>query len=165
MVINEKGRLFGKINIIDFIVIVVILVFTASIGYRFLKPNTEAPFLKRLDDVQIEFYQEEVNSFTANSISIGDPVRESVQNADFGRVVDIKIGEAVSWTQTDDGRNIPAPKEGYSSIYITMDTKGIIGRNGVTIGNSVYHIGQTMVLYVGNSAFWGRISDIREKGE
>ncbi|MGI6776488.1 MAG: DUF4330 domain-containing protein [Acetivibrionales bacterium] len=165
MIVNKKGRLFGKVNVIDLFVMLVIIAVIAGVGYTYINRNKEASFSRNLEDIQVEFYQEEVNDFTAKSIKIGDPVRESVQNASFGRVTDIKIEEAVSWIKTGDGKNISAPKPGYSSVYITMEAKGIIGSNGVTIDNSVYRIGQTMVLYVGNSAFWGRISDITKKGD
>lgn len=39
--IDEKGRLFGKINIIDFAVAVVILFLVAAVGYKVLGPKVQ----------------------------------------------------------------------------------------------------------------------------
>ena len=38
--IDEKGRLFGKINIVDLLVILVILIAAAVLGVKFLSPNS-----------------------------------------------------------------------------------------------------------------------------
>ena len=36
MLIDEKGRLFGKINIVDFIVAAVIVLGVLGVGYKFI---------------------------------------------------------------------------------------------------------------------------------
>jgi hypothetical protein len=163
MVIDREGRLFGKVSVIDILIICVVLIAVAGIGYKFSTSNISGPFTK-VDHIQVVFYQEEIPDYVANAVKNGDPVRESLQYSDFGTVVDVQIGDAVSWVETDSGENVPAPKPGYSSVYITMDAKGIIGENGVTIDNSVYYVGKTIELYVGNATFEGRIADVRKKG-
>lgn len=40
--IDEKGRLFGKINIVDLLVILVIVIAAVVLGMKFLKPGTAA---------------------------------------------------------------------------------------------------------------------------
>ena len=37
--IDEKGRLFGKINIVDLLVILVVIIAAAVLGVKFLKPG------------------------------------------------------------------------------------------------------------------------------
>ncbi len=37
--IDEKGRLFGKINIIDLVVVLLVLLLVAAVGYKFLSPK------------------------------------------------------------------------------------------------------------------------------
>lgn len=40
--IDEKGRLFGKINIVDLLVILVIIIAAAVLGMKFLKPGSSS---------------------------------------------------------------------------------------------------------------------------
>ncbi|MCR4437149.1 MAG: DUF4330 domain-containing protein [Clostridiales bacterium] len=163
MIIDSKGKLFGKVSIIDILIILVLVAAAAGVGYKFTKSKTASPFVKT-DTLEVQFYQEEVNDFTAKAIKEGDLAMESEQSADFGKVTDIKIGKAVSWAQNPVGQVIPSSKPGYSSIYITMETKGVLGDTGVKIGNGTYNIGKTITLKVGKALFFGRISDIQKKG-
>ena len=39
--IDEKGRLFGKVNIVDLIIIVIVLAAAAFIGMKLLGPESE----------------------------------------------------------------------------------------------------------------------------
>jgi len=161
LIIDNKGRLFGKISIIDILIILIIIAAAAGIGYKYTKSKTASPFVKT-DDIQVRFYVEEAPDFAVNAVKIGDPVKESLQNTGLGRVSDITTGKSVSWVQTDKGEYVPASKEGYSSCVITMDAKGFYGSNGVSINNTDYYIGRTIVLYVGNAALAGRISGLEK---
>ena len=38
--IDEKGRLFGKVNIVDLLIILIVLAAAAFLGYRFLGPDS-----------------------------------------------------------------------------------------------------------------------------
>ena len=47
--IDEKGRLFGKINIVDLLVILVVLIAAVVLGLKFLKPNVTGGELETED--------------------------------------------------------------------------------------------------------------------
>jgi hypothetical protein len=161
MIIDNKGRLFGKISIIDILIVVIIIVAVAGIGSKFVKSKTASPFVKT-DKIQVQFYVEDAPDYAIKAVKIGDPVRESIQNTGLGKVIDIKIDKSVSWVQTDKGEYVAASREGYLSCVLTMEAEGIYGNNGVSINNTEYYIGRTLVLYVGNSALSGRIYDLRK---
>jgi len=163
MIIKE-GKLFGKINVIDLAVVIVILLAAAGFALRTMGKSPVRPLAAGTEDIQIEFYQEEAPEFAARAVKIGSPAREARQNADFGRVADIKIDKSVSWVDSDKGAYVKSTKPGYCSVRITMDAKGSFGATGVTIDNSVYYVGNTINLYAGNAVFYGWISDIRRKG-
>jgi hypothetical protein len=161
MIIDNKGRLFGKISIIDILIVVIIVVAVAGIGSKFARSKTASPFVKT-DKIQVRFYVEDAPDYAVKAVKIGDPVKESIQNTGLGKVVDIKIDRSVSWVQTDKGEYVAASREDHSSCVVTMEADGIYGNNGVSINNTEYYIGRTILLYVGNSALSGRISDLRK---
>ena len=162
MIIDDKGRLFGKVSIID-IIAVLIIVAIGIFGYRYVFSSSTSYLAPKDDTIQIVFYEEEVSSFTANRVKIGDPARERLQNADFGKVVDVKVGESVSWGESDEGHFVSTGKEGFSSIYITMEAKGIMDRSGIIIDKAQYYIGQYITLYVGDCALYGTIHYAEKK--
>lgn len=153
----------GKFTVIDLVIIMVVIVSIIGVGRKFSKAKVSTPFVAKMDKIQISYFIEEIPEYAAKAIEMGSPVRESIQNSNFGTVSDIKIEDSISWSRADDGSFVASSKEGYSSLYITMDGEGIIGTNGVTIDKSVYYIGQTVTIYAGNSILQnGRIADIKK---
>jgi len=164
MIIDSKGKLFGKISIIDIMVILVVIIAVVGIGYKFTRPNAGNTVFTKQDDIQIKFLVDEVQDFIVDAIKVGDPVRESVQNASFGRVSNIETGDAIIWLTTEDGQNVKVSREGFYSVVITMDAKGMKDNLGVLIDKANYYVGQTLTLYVGNAALYnGRITEITVK--
>jgi len=164
MIMDKKGKLFGKLSIVDIVIVLALIAIVAVAGYKFIRPDTASPFTTKTDEIRLQFYAEEVPEYAAKAIKVGDPAKESLQNAGFGHVSDIKTDKSISWVDTDKGEYIAGTKKGYSSVVITLDGTGILSGNGVKIGNGQYYIGQTIVLYVGNSSLQGRISKIEKNG-
>lgn len=161
MIIDKEGRLFGKISIIDILTLLLFFligfVFFKQLGVINNKPAT------KLDNIELVFYQEEVNDFTANSVELGQPSKETLKNISFGEVTQIDIDESISWDKDPDGKQVPASRDGYKSIYITTSTQGKATDNGVILSGEEYYVGQTIVFKVGNAMFYGDIAGIKVK--
>lgn len=157
----NKDRKF-KLNIFDALALV-LLIFTAVFGARMLFAGGKPEVQVQMDAMVVEFYVEESPDFAVNAIDVGMYARDPGREADFGKVTDIKIGDAKVFVETGDGEMVFAPKEGYSSVTITFDSLGFYGNNGVRFGSSLYYIGMWTTMDVGESRFWGRISAISKK--
>lgn len=157
MVIDNKGRVFGKISIIDILFVLIALALGALVLFKLGFLSSDQGVVVNKNKVEVVFYQEEVNNFSSDNVHVGDPASEALQNVSFGNVTDIKIGESVSWDSTVEGKQFSASREGYSSIYISMEAYGTLGPNGINLGGSTYYIGQTITLRAGNSIFYGKI--------
>ncbi|NLC69017.1 MAG: DUF4330 family protein [Clostridiaceae bacterium] len=72
MLIDEKGRLFGKINVVDFVVIAVIVLAVLGVGYKLLSSSTI--LFKKAEIFEIVFYNEVLINEVADSINEGDMV-------------------------------------------------------------------------------------------
>lgn len=149
-----------KFTWIDLAIIIVLLVSVAGTVYKFSKASVAAPAAPK-EKILITFYMENVHNNIVNAIKTGDQAVEVVQNSNFGKVTDITTGDSIFWSSGEDGQLVPSGREGYSSLVMTMETEGIINKNGVTIGNSVYHVGLTVTLNTGKCTLKdGRISKI-----
>ncbi len=157
--IDKNGKLFGKISIIDIGIVLLLLIAALFIVYKLGVFSPKQVITGSTDKIRIVFYQEEVNSFTAENVKLKDPASDSMLNTSFGQVVDIEVADSVSWGKDKDGKQVRSTKTGWSAVSITMEAAGTIGSNGITIGGSRYYIGQLVTLKAGTSVFYGRITD------
>jgi hypothetical protein len=162
LIIDSKGKLFGKVSLIDIIVVLIIVGAIAGIAYKFTTSKSGG-ILQTKDKLEIVFFGEEVPEYAAKLISDGDIVREVVQNANFGTVTDVKLDKSKSYAPDALGKWQVSSKEGFNSIMITISGEGKYATDGITIDNSVYYIGKTIELKVGNEALYGRIYNITRK--
>jgi len=75
--IDDKGKLFGKISIIDILVVCLILGGIAGAYYKFGRSNTISPFVKP-DRIEMTFFTEDVVEFVGAGIKAGDLVKDRV---------------------------------------------------------------------------------------
>lgn len=162
MIMDNKGRLFGKISIVDVVIIFVVVAAIAGIGYKFSKSKMLNPFSQG-DTVQIQFFWEETPEYAVESIKVGDTARDPSRNAVFGTVKEVKKGPSISWGVDSQGRQVKSSKEGYNSVLVTVEGKGIYSSNGVSFDGSEYAVGKTLEVRAGNGTFWCRISGISKK--
>jgi hypothetical protein len=155
--IDKSGRLFGKLNIIDLIFIILMLAAAVFAMSRFGVFSPEKAAGTADNKMLLTMYQEEANTFTVSNIKPGDPVSESFQNTDFGKVSGIEIGEPVNWGADQDGRQTAAGRDGYSSIKLEIEAPGTVTSSGLTISGAKYYVGQILVIRVGTSTLYARV--------
>lgn len=157
--IVKNGKLFGKISIIDIIIVVALVAVLLFIAGRLGIFSPKQAVASNTGKMRITFYQEEVNTFTVDNIKTGDPVSESLKNVSLGNVVDIKSDKSISWGVNNDGKQVKSTKAGFSSVYITTEANGLIDSNGIMAGGSRFNIGQALYVRFGTSIIWCRIYD------
>lgn len=162
MILDKKGRIFGKVSIIDVLIVLILIAGVAVAWPKFFKKDTGTPLTVKNDKLRIVLYQEEAPIFAADAINIGDAATEKVLNSSFGKVTDVKKDKSVSWAKTKDGKQVRSSKDDFSSIYITLEGSGIYGNNGVKIGNGEYFVGQQVNVFVGSSILYMNISEIEK---
>lgn len=149
-----------KLTWIDIAIVLVIIVSIAGVSYKFAKSRVNTPTVAK-EKILISYYMEYAPDNAIEAIKVGSPVVESVQNSGFGKVKEIVTGDSIYWESGDDGHLTGSPREGFSSLILTMETEGVINKNGVAIDKSLYYVGQTISIYAGGSSLKdGRISKI-----
>ncbi len=158
--IDKNGKVFGKINIIDLLVLLILVVAIAVVGVKFITPgDTE------LQTLEMEFYTEEVNDWVAEKINPGDVLYDGTYDLKLGTVVKAVQDEPMTWGLTQEGQYVLAPRDGYCSLTVIGEVQGVKTANGAEIDGNMYGVGHSMVLYAGDAKMYLRVSDIRVKGE
>ncbi len=143
----------------------IVIIGIAGLSGKFSKAKIGAQALAQ-EKILITFFMENTPDCTIDAIEEGDQVRESIQNSSFGKVTAVERSESIFWANNDAGEFVSSPREGYSSLSLTMEALGTINSNGVSIDKSLYYVGQTISLYAGNSYLKdGRIAKIEKAGD
>jgi len=162
MLIDEKGRLFGKINVVDFIVVAVIILAIAGVGYKVLSSSM---LFKKAEMLEIVFYNEDLMQQIADSIKDGDKVKDSVKNTVFGEVVKKEVDKSIVFASNDKGELVQTTRPGYVSMKLYVQAEGVYTDTGYLINDTDYYVGRSLELRAGTSVIWTRIVDIRRLGE
>ncbi|MCL2164068.1 MAG: DUF4330 domain-containing protein [Oscillospiraceae bacterium] len=162
MVIDKNGKVFGKISVIDIIIVLFLIAAVGFAGSRYLFSDTQSALTgSGSEKLEITFYAEEVNDFVVDAISIGDSTMEMAQYASFGTVSDIVVGPSITWSPDTEGNVHAAAKEGYyKSVTLKMNANGSINDVGFSVDGTTYFVGRTIILYVGKAGFQGRIASV-----
>ena len=161
MLMDKNGKLFGKVSIIDILVVVVILGMAAGVYYKFVKSDTPSVF-NRPEKIRSVFYVDEAADFTQKDLVPGVMVREAVQSSVLGTVTAVKTAPSVSYGVNSQGEWKQSTKPGYISLEITLEGEGFYGASGVTFGGSAFYVGKYYEVRFGNVALYGRIKSIEK---
>jgi hypothetical protein len=143
-ILDEKGRLFGKVNLFDLIVLLVLIALVTGVGYKYLVSNNN--IILNQSDIQVKLWIEDVKDVSVKAINVGDIVREYDSNNLFGEVIKKEVKPHYEEVETADGRVVHAPVEGKHDVYVTLKCKGIVSDNAISIGSKEVRIGGTIVI-------------------
>jgi|LSQX01.3.fsa_nt_gb hypothetical protein len=164
MIIDKKGKLFGKVSVVDVIILLIVLL-AAVAGYNYMISKNASTVSSKTDRVELVFYGEEAPTFAIDAVKQGDVARDHEKGTVFGNVTeDIKKDKAKKYTDNDEGQKITLSREGYSSYYLTVEGNGVASDTGVIMGGSEYQIGKLITIRVGNAIFQGNIHSYKKKG-
>lgn len=156
--IDKNGKIGGKVNLIDLLIVIVILAAIAFVGYRFILKDKTG--IINNETVILEFTSEEVNDFTIERLEAGAPVLDYDENNYLGTVTGFELGEPASYEVNEYGETVRLSLPGCNSVVLTAEAAGTLDGNGVVIGGARYGIGHTMIIFAGDCKLFGKISGI-----
>lgn len=137
--IDDKGRLFGLVNIVDLAVVLLVVAVAARIGLksrllRAVNPSTLKP-------VEVVLLIEDVRPATANAVSEGDTIVNAKSNAVLGELIAKEVVPALKEVETADGRLVEAEAPYRKDVYITVRGQGQVTENVIILGGYEMRVG------------------------
>lgn len=162
MIIDKKGKLFGKISIIDILIVVVIIGAIAGFAYKITKSSTVTPFTKT-DQLELYLITDDADSFVLNSIHEGDIVKDRASNVVLGTLQSIEYSDAKIQGINDSGEVVLSSRPDHISLRIKVIGSGLYSESSTSsIGNVNYYINRSMEVAVGDVILWLRIQEINK---
>jgi hypothetical protein len=141
--IDDKGKIFGLINIIDLLIILLVV---GVVGRFALKAQMQKPSGVQAQNIEVVLLVKDVRDATAGVIKEGDIVRETKSNTVLGKITKVDVQPAVTLVETADGRVVNYPNPVLRDIYITLEGSGSAGENAIVLGNNEIRIGTTLAV-------------------
>lgn len=140
MMIDEKGKLFGKISVIDCLIILVLVIAIAGCAYKFL--GNDDLGVTKSDSFTTVVKINGVRAFYLDAIKKGEVIYEQYGN-ELGTVTAIEVEPYRAVLSGDKEGQLLTYSDRYT-IYLTLASKGTVNDNG-------FFAGGTRQVYGGSS--------------
>ncbi|MBI4733848.1 MAG: DUF4330 domain-containing protein [Rubrobacteridae bacterium] len=138
--IDEKGRVFGRINLIDFTLMLGVVI-AVALAFVLLTKQGKVVTVPENKTIQYNMLVKAVRPEVAGFIKKGDLVKKQLTKNPIGTVKDVEIKPARVLIDTDEGRRIVTTSPVEVDATITIETKGRTGADIISAGNEVLNVG------------------------
>ena len=120
----KNGKLFGKLNVFDFAVILLILVLLFGIGYKFLVLNREEA--KNTVTVTYDLKIKSVRDLTVNAFQVGDTVYHYKLEENIGTITAVTPSPAVDYMETLEGEIVNATVQDRYDLVVSVKGTAVL---------------------------------------
>ena len=138
--IDRQGKIFGRISLVDIIIVLAILLLIAGLVYRRATPRF-ADMLRPDDTFYITLEVNRIRNIIAeDSVIVGDMLFRQHERLPLGRIVSVERHPATEiLLRRSDGTAILAEMEERYMLLITVEATGSVTERGYFI-NGIDHI-------------------------
>lgn len=154
--IDKKGKLFGVINFIDFLCILLVVAIALFLTTR----NKKATIVDAEKVVTVKFFGEDVANYISEVVKVGDRLEDESKNLFLGTIKQVNISDSVVYSIDQNGNSVKSKKEGYNAIEVIAELKAQTFENGIIIEGNKYGVGHSLTVRAGKGVVWGRISGL-----
>ncbi len=124
MLFDDKGKLFGKISIIDLLIVVLVVAAIGGVYFKFFVVD-KGTSAGHLDTIQ---YQVKtitgVRQFSVDAIEEGIDVFDGINGRHMGKVVKLEATPSKDFITKADGTNVEAEKPDRFDVVVTIEVQG-----------------------------------------
>ncbi len=156
--IDEKGRLFGKVNIID---LAFVLLLALAVGFYALTSGRGLETAVPNPNITIVVESEPLRPTVGDDIKPGDEI--SIWNGSTSLVIGkVDKVEFVPYPNRADvdGKIVVAPDPVYKMARLTITGPGLVGKNTITMNSQVVMEGYKFYIRSSRSNFYVVVTDV-----
>ena len=140
-VIDHNGRLFGKISVIDVLVVLVVIALAGALCVKNSRPHTGTSVTTQ--PITFQVVVEGAQDYLKDNIHVGDKVYDlnySSGNSPLGEITAIEEQPGSKMATFTDGTTGLAEVEDGVNLLLTIEGEGLINDKGYSL-NRVYDLG------------------------
>lgn len=136
--IDEKGKLFGKVNAIDLCVLIIVIALAFGAYYKFVVMNkTSSSASTQRIEYKVEI--ERVRDVALNNLKLGDTLYDKTSGNAIGTITNIESEPAEGRIKYDDGSVAVGEVENRYNIILTVEADGVVNESGSFV-NRTYEL-------------------------
>lgn len=152
--IDKEGKLFGKINIIDLLIILVVVAALIFVAIKVIGHDSNAGEAQG-SKVRIGFYAAQVEEgFDENVFYEGAPLYEDLTNVSLGKLTDWNVEPEYEYQVNSEGETVKLEHTNNHFVNITAEVEGTMAPDGLHIGSSLYCVGAHYTIHVGTGKLY-----------
>jgi len=159
--IDHNGRLFGKISIIDVLVILVVAALAAALSFKSNQTHTGTTVTS--DTITYQVLATGVRGYVSDAVQVGDYMydKDRTSGGTLGEITAVEVLEGTKLAELKDGSLAMAPAEDSVNLLLTIQGKGIVSE-GRYLLNRIYDLGvnSSRNFYTQYAEFTGTVYSI-----
>lgn len=161
---DNKGKSFGKLNMVDYIIIFVLLALVGGVYYVFFGGSDKQ--VVETSKVLYEFEITNVNKAFVDAITPGDPIRDNIRGSEIGKVVS-KASRNATMLNEDiiNGRYVIADVPDMYDVVITIEGQANITPANIIVGGAEIKVGKKFSIKGKGYANQGFVTKITLAGQ
>ena len=161
--IDRNGRLFGKVSVIDLIVVAVVLVLAVALNMKNNHLSHTSTSVTN-DPITYQVLVSGSRNYVADAIREGDLMfdQDRSSGGTLGKIVDIEVLPSAKMAEFNDGTVDVVPAEDCVNLLLTVQGEGIVS-DGRVLLNRIYDLGVNSArnFYTKYAQFTGTVTDIQ----
>ena len=134
---DNKGKLFGKINIVDLLVIVIIVVAIAVTYFKF-NLSAHSDVTNSNGQVQYTLVTKAVRMYTVNQLVVGDKIFDEESGKCVGEIVNVEYKPAYDYVIKTDGTPVYNPIPEKYDVSVTVCSDAVINDSGISANGAKF---------------------------
>lgn len=160
MLIDEKGRLFGKVSIVDILIVLVIVTAISGIYYKAVKSGL-GPIQLNQDKILMTFQSNsEASQSVVDSLNEGDMIYDWEKGTLIGKLIKKEVVPLKIHASTYEGQWEYSEKPDLFSVIMTIECNGVVGADSIKIAGRDYLAGHSMIMKSRAAKFYGQIQKL-----
>ena len=159
--IDKNGKIFGKINIIDLLIILIIIAAAVFFATKAFTPAQEASE-SETTTLRVVFCSNKAPSGIAESIEIGSPAFEDTTDVPFGKVVSVESAPAYTYMVDDEGNQVKTEVAYTDEVYVTVELEGKLTDKGLYVDGRLYGVGASFTMHFGKTSLYAYVNGVSE---
>lgn len=160
MFIDEKGKLFGKVSIVDMLIVLIVLMAAVGVYYKASKSGLGPIQLKQDKLVITILTSSEARQSVVDCLNVGDAIYDWEKGNLIGRLVDKQVQPLRVYAEDAQGNWKYSEKPGLLSVLMTIEADGVVSNDSIRIDGKEYLAGHTLVVKSKATKFQGQIQSI-----
>lgn len=161
--IDRNGRLFGKVSVIDLIVVAVVLVLAVALNMKNNHLSHTSTSVTN-DPITYQVLVSGSRNYVADAIREGDLMfdQDRSSGGTLGKILSIEVLPGSKMAELNDGTVEVIPAEDCVNLLLTVQGEGIVS-DGRVLLNRIYDLGVNSArnFYTKYAQFTGTVTDIQ----